>query len=268
MRNSARAAIAVAAHPDDIEFSMAGTLLLLRRAGWTIHYFNLLSGNCGSLDTGPAATRRIRRREARRAAARLGARWHAPIGDDLELVYEVPALRRVASVIRDARPAILLTHAPHDYMEDHMTACRLAVTAAFGRGAANFRTVPPRPAYRTDLAVYHAMPHGLQDGLRRRVAPGAFVNTTAVHEDKLAALAEHRSQQEWLRATQGMDSYLESMTEMSRAVGRLSRTFRHAEGWRRRLHLGFSRTEIDPLRDALGPDYLVSAECERGRKRF
>jgi N-acetylglucosamine malate deacetylase 1 len=38
-------AIAVAAHPDDIEFMMAGTLLLLKRAGYEIHYFNLLSGN-------------------------------------------------------------------------------------------------------------------------------------------------------------------------------------------------------------------------------
>ncbi len=42
-------AIAIAAHPDDIEFMMAGTLLLLREAGWEIHCLNLSSGNCGSV---------------------------------------------------------------------------------------------------------------------------------------------------------------------------------------------------------------------------
>ena len=47
-------AIAIAAHPDDIEFLMAGTLLLLAQAGWDIHYFNLSTGNCGSA-TIPAA---------------------------------------------------------------------------------------------------------------------------------------------------------------------------------------------------------------------
>ena len=41
-------ALAIAAHPDDIEFVMAGTLLQLREAGWEIHYFNLSSGNMGS----------------------------------------------------------------------------------------------------------------------------------------------------------------------------------------------------------------------------
>ncbi|MFA6111669.1 MAG: PIG-L family deacetylase, partial [Candidatus Latescibacterota bacterium] len=32
---------AVAAHPDDIEFGMAGTLLLLARAGCRLHYLNI-----------------------------------------------------------------------------------------------------------------------------------------------------------------------------------------------------------------------------------
>src|SRR6185369_1352086 len=33
-----KSAIAIGAHPDDIEFYMAGTLVLLKRAGWEIHY--------------------------------------------------------------------------------------------------------------------------------------------------------------------------------------------------------------------------------------
>jgi LmbE family N-acetylglucosaminyl deacetylase len=266
-RHRSPTAIAIAAHPDDIEFSMAGTLLLLARAGYEIHYFNLLTGNGGSARHSGAATRRIRRAEARRAAAILGAHWHAPIGDDLELVYSVAHLRRVAAVIREVRPSILLTHAPQDYMEDHMIASRLAVTAAFAHGIKNFRSVPARPAFPDDVTIYHAMPHGLTDGLRKRVVAGAFVNTTTVQDIKLAALEAHRSQHDWLQRSQGMNSYLQTMMDMSLAVGRLSRRFRHAEGWRRHLHYGFSRTEQDPLKTALGRDCLINARYERWLKR-
>jgi LmbE family N-acetylglucosaminyl deacetylase len=266
-RKSVTAAIAIAAHPDDIEFAMAGTLLLLKRAGYEIHYFNLLSGNGGSAEYSGAATRRIRRQEAKRAATLLGAHWHAPIGDDLELVYSARNLRRVASVIREVRATIVLTHATQDYMEDHMTSARLAVTAAFAHGIKNFAVVPARPAYADDVTVYHAMPHGLTDWLRRHVTPGAFVNTTSVQKTKLAALAAHRSQQHWLHLSQGMNSYLQSMHDMSRAVGRMSRRFQHAEGWRRHLHYGFSRTEVDPLKDALGRDCLINKTYERGLTR-
>ncbi|MFM7752669.1 MAG: PIG-L deacetylase family protein, partial [Opitutaceae bacterium] len=162
-----RAAIAIAAHPDDIEFMMAGTLRLLREAGWRTHYLNLSSGSCGSLVHGPAALRRIRASEARRAAAKLGAVYHPSHVDDLEILYALPLLRRVAAVIREVKPAIVLTHSPQDYMEDHMNTSRLAVTAAFARGVPNFVTDPPVPACPGDVTVYHAMPHGLCDGLRR-----------------------------------------------------------------------------------------------------
>src|SRR4030095_7738639 len=127
-------ALAIVAHPDDIEFLMAGTMLLLCRAGWEIHCFNLASGNCGSATLGAAKLRRIRRAEARSAAEVMGAHWHPPITNDLEIFYEDRLLRRVAAVVRQVAPEIILTHSPADYMEDHMNACRLAVTGAFARG--------------------------------------------------------------------------------------------------------------------------------------
>ena len=49
-------ALAVAAHPDDIEFYMAGTLLLLKKAGCEIHYMTVANGSCGSIDQSAAAT--------------------------------------------------------------------------------------------------------------------------------------------------------------------------------------------------------------------
>jgi LmbE family N-acetylglucosaminyl deacetylase len=258
-------ALAVAAHPDDIEFYMAGTLLQLKARGWVIHCLNLSTGNCGSVEFDAATTRRRRRAEARQAAAVLGAQWHPPLCDDLEILYELPALRRLAAVVREVQPRLVLTHSPQDYMEDHTNTCRLAVTAAFARGMPNFKTVPARRPVPGDVTIYHAMPHGLRDPLRRVVRPDLFVNTTPVQDVKRAALAAHASQKEWLDASQGMDSYLHAMDAMSLAVGRMSRRFRHAEGWRRHLHLGFAAQDTDPLAAALGSDARPAAVRSRRR---
>jgi LmbE family N-acetylglucosaminyl deacetylase len=256
-------AIAIAAHPDDIEFTTAGTLLLLKTAGYETHYLNVSSGNCGSLQYNAATTRRVRAKEGREAARILGAHFHASLCDDLEIFYDLKTLRRLAAIIREVKPTVVLTHSPQDYMEDHMNTCRLAVTAAFSRGMPNFKTTPARPVCNQDVTVYHAMPHGLRDGLRRRIIPGAFVNTASVHETKLASLAAHQSQQNWLDVSQGLNSYLQTMEDMSRELGRMSRKFKYAEGWRRHSHLGFCGENADPLADALKKNYLINRAYER-----
>src|SRR6478672_5711842 len=96
-----RAAMAIAAHPDDIEFLMAGTLLLLGVRGFDLHYLTVSSGNCGSMTTNSAKTRAIRARESRHAAKILGAQYHKSLTDDLEILYELRTLRRLAAVIRE-----------------------------------------------------------------------------------------------------------------------------------------------------------------------
>ncbi len=257
-----KVAIAVGAHPDDIEFSMAGTLLLLARAGYETHYWHLGSGSCGSRVYSAARLKAIRRAEAREAARILGAEYHGSLADDLEILYDLRLLRRVAAVLREVNPGIILTHSPQDYMEDHTATARLVVTGAFALGMPNFRTSPPRRAVEADVAIYHAMPHGLCDPLRKRIVAEAWVDTEEVFETKLAALAAHKSQQDWLETSQGMNSYLETARNMSLEVGRQSGRFRHAEGWRRRLHLGFSLEEKDPLRDALGERCLLNPAYE------
>ncbi|MGH9370983.1 MAG: PIG-L deacetylase family protein [Vicinamibacterales bacterium] len=256
-------ALAIAAHPDDIEFMMAGTLCLLRDSGWAIHCLNLSTGNLGSLTLSPARTARVRAREARAAAKLLGATWHPPISNDLEIFYDAATLRRLCAIIRTVAPDVILTHSPRDYMEDHMNTARLAVTAAFARGIPGYRSTPARGPVSSPVTIYHASPHGLRDGLRHRVWPGAFVDTTSVHDRKCSALACHASQRAFLDATQGMDSYLRTMDGFSRALGKLSRRFTHAEGWRRHLHWGFCEEDADPLREALGRRYLVNAQYER-----
>src|SRR2546425_2287425 len=126
-KTSPKTAIAIFAHPDDIEFVAAGTLLLLKQHGWETHYLNVSTGNCGSVEFSPAKTRKVRLAEAKQAAKILSAQFHPPLCDDLEILYDVKTLRRISAVIRDAKASVVLTHSPQDYMEDHMITCRLAV---------------------------------------------------------------------------------------------------------------------------------------------
>lgn len=256
-------ALAIAAHPDDIEFMMGGTLLLLRKAGYETHYMNIANGNCGSAEYDADTIIKMRKTEAQEAARILGAQYHPSICNDLEIFYNNDLLRSLTAVIREVKPTIVLTQSPQDYMEDHINACRLAVSAAFNRGMPNFITIPSRTAINQDVTVYHAMPYGLNDGLRRKIIPGAIVNTGSVHKTKLEALAAHKSQQGWLDISQGLNSYLLAMEEMSFELGKMSGRFEHGEGWRRHSHLGFCTKDADPLADALGENYLINQSYEQ-----
>ena len=256
--------LAIGAHPDDIEFYMAGTLLLLKKAGYEAHYLNVASGNCGSVQYNSSTTRSVRHTEARAAAKLLGAEFHPSLTDDLEILYNLDLLRRLAAVIRDVKPAIMLTHPPQDYMEDHTNTCRLTVTAAFARRMPNFKSAPARSIGDYETTIYHCMPHGLCDQLRRRVVPGAYVNTSSVHKRKREALAAHKSQQNWLDVSQLLNSYLLAMEDASLELGRRSGKFKHAEGWRRHLHYGFCKKETDPMCEALGRNFLLNKNYEGG----
>lgn len=244
-------AIAICAHPDDIEFMMAGTLMRLADAGYELHYWNLANGCCGTTQYDAETIARIRREEAQAAARYLGATFHESICDDLAIFYDRPTLARVASVIREVNPRIVLTHSPVDYMEDHTNTCRLAVSGAFTRGMPNFPVDPPRAHVDSKVTVYHAQPYSNRTPLLEPVRPHFVVDVTDLQERKREMLACHASQKRWLDESQGHDSYLQAMSDLDAEVGRISGKFSFAEGWRRHLHLGFCGPDDDPLRDAL-----------------
>jgi LmbE family N-acetylglucosaminyl deacetylase len=145
----------------------------------------------------------------------------------------------------------MLIASPQDYMEDHMNSCRLALGGAFVRGMVNYDSIPPRPPIDNDVVIYHAMPHGLTDGLRNPIYPDFYIDVSEVIEKKAEMLACHESQKRWLDRTQGMGSYIETMKELNARVGTMSGSFTYAEGWRRHLHLGYSREDRTPLEELL-----------------
>ena len=248
---------AVAAHPDDIEFGMAGTLFLLQRAGCVIHYMNIANGSCGSAVLNAEDIAEIRLRESRDAAGVIPAVFHPPIAGDLHIFYEDALLSRLASKIREIAPDILLVPSPDDYMEDHMIACRLAVTAAFARGMRNFEVDPPLEPIANEIVVYHAQPYGNRDYLDNLVAPDFCIDITAVMDKKKRMLASHKSQKEWLDESQGIDSYLDTMEQHAAEIGKVSGRYGYAEGWRRHNPLGLCTPGTDSLQILLAESCMT-----------
>lgn len=252
--------LAIAAHPDDIEFVMAGTLLQLSQRGWQVHYFNIANGCCGSRTLGREECAKVRLEEAQLAASLIPATFYSPICDDLEIFYETSLLKKVASVVRQAKPSILLTHSLSDYMEDHQNAARLAVSAAFTRAMPNVVSNPVRAINDQEVAIYHAQPHGNCDPMGVRIHPTHFVDVSQWMDRKRELLAAHASQNQWLEATQRISAYLETMVQLNQEVGQMSSRaaqlrqcppYQYAEGWRQHLHLGLSQPGFDPLSEAL-----------------
>ena len=252
---------ALGCHPDDIEYMMAGTLFRLVAAGCEVHYMNLANGSCGTAELSVEEIVATRRVEARRAADTLGATYHESIAADLEVFYTSDLTRRVTAVIRDIEPALMLLPSPEDYMEDHMNTSRIGVTAAFCRGMPNYVSTPPTPPVNADVTLYHALPYGLADGLRRKIFPDAYIDITEVIDRKSEMLACHASQKNWLDTSQGLDSYISTMKDMSQQVGSMSGRAAFAEGWRRHSHLGFARNEVDPLKEILAEFWLEAGDA-------
>jgi len=242
-----KTALAIASHPDDIEFMMAGTLLRLKEAGYEIHYMNIANGSLGSAVMDRDETVATRRQEAMNAAKFLGATYHESLCDDLELFYNGALLAKVVEAIREVEPEIVLTHGPYDYMEDHVNAGRLAVSAAFCRGMRNFKCAPSVKPTNQSVAVYHAMPHSITDQLCRSVKADFYVDIAAQMERKRRALACHRSQKEWLDVSQGLNAYLEEMDKRAVVFGKQSGILEFAEGWIRHNPLGLCPENFNPL---------------------
>ncbi len=242
---------AIAAHPDDIEFQMAGTMLLLQKQGYELHYMNLANGSCGSKTIAKNDLIGIRNEEAIKAAHSIDAIFHEPITEDIAIFYEPKLLAKLASIMRSVAPEILLLQSPQDYMEDHQNTARLAATAAFTMGMPNFPTTPPYPAVDQSVALYHAQPHGNRDIFRQLMKPEFIVDISTVIDPKSNMLSCHKSQKTWLDHSQGMNSYITTMLEMSEEIGKMAKQVSYGEGWRRRSHLGYSNKEIKPLEEAL-----------------
>ena len=113
-----RVALAIGAHPDDVEFGCGATLAKWAAAGCTIHHLVCTDGSKGTWDAAADTVALAERRQnEQRAAARALAGSNAGIVTflgyvDGELDSTVTARSRVARLIRELKPDVVLGHDP------------------------------------------------------------------------------------------------------------------------------------------------------------
>ena len=124
--------LAVGAHPDDLEILCGGTLARFVREGHEVVMCHASRGDRGSYVHTSEELARIRGEEARRAAEICGAEY-ATLGlSDGEIsAADREQQRLVVDLVREARPDLIITHYPHDYMGDHNEISRLVFDCSF-----------------------------------------------------------------------------------------------------------------------------------------
>lgn len=193
--------MSIHAHPDDQEFTVAGTLAKWARAGSEIVSVCITSGDSGSNEkTDPRMTKqelvKIREEEQRNAARVLGLKETVFLRyADGMLLPSIELRRDLARLIRKFKPDVVVCGDPtarfygNSYMNhpDHRVAADVALDAVF-------------PSAGTRLIFMELLDEGLEPHEVKRVfihgsdKSDTFIDIAETIETKIAALKEHKSQ--------------------------------------------------------------------------
>lgn len=178
--------LAIAAHPDDVEMSCAGTLLAATAVGKKIGIVDLTRGELGT-----RGTPEIRAEEAAAASQILGVTVRENLGlpdgffrNDRE--HQLP----IMAALRRHRPDVVLCNAIHDRHPDHGRAAQLITDACFLSGLRMIETLDeagqPQAAWRP-RHVYHF----IQD---RPIVPDFVVDITPYWQKKWESINAYQTQ--------------------------------------------------------------------------
>ncbi|TLN19053.1 PIG-L family deacetylase, partial [bacterium] len=134
--------MAIVAHPDDIEYTCAGTLARWAKAGARVAYLLCTSGDVGIATPGMTRARatEIREAESRAAADLAGVRDLTFLREpDGMLTATLDLRKKIVREIRRFRPEVVITGDPtivwsgSDYINhpDHRAAAQAALDATF-----------------------------------------------------------------------------------------------------------------------------------------
>lgn len=234
--------VVFAAHPDDTEIFVAGTLKLLKDRGWSVTICTVTSGGMGGFGMTEAETIAVRRAEAQESAALLGAEYVCLDGRDGYLFDSEQMRVKAVDVIRRAGAGVVIAHLPNDYHADHRAA------AAITDAAAMLSTLPNVPSKYAPLPAnpifYHSATLGMTDPLGNPVGtPHFLVDVGSVHDLKMRMLACHRSQIEIMRVMHKMDDFAGEMSKQDREWGKLAGV-EFAEAYWQHLGGGFQKEPL------------------------
>lgn len=194
-------AVSILAHPDDQEFTIAGTLARWVRAGAKVVSIIVTSGEAGSNELSRGSgykpeLARLRESEQTAASAELGIQetifLHYPDG---ELEPTLDLRRDLTRLIRRFKPEVVVTGDPHEIFygnnyinhPDHRAAAQAALYAVFP--SAESRLIF------TDLLEAGYEPHKVKRlYLHGSEKSDTWVDITGTIEVKIAALKKHISQ--------------------------------------------------------------------------
>jgi LmbE family N-acetylglucosaminyl deacetylase len=191
--------LAVGAHPDDIEIVSSGTLLRFKEQGAEVYICHALNGDKGHYHIPPAELARTRIAEAQEAGKLMGAEVFTLGLSDAELIAEDLKTRGLfIDAIRRAKPDLIITHNPEDYMPDHVATSKLVRDAAFCASLPHFKT--EYPSFDSVPPIYY------MDTLAGiGFQPEEYVDISGVIELKEKMLACHQSQVLWMQEHDHVD---------------------------------------------------------------
>ena len=185
--------LAIGAHPDDVEESCGGTLAKYVKQGHKVFTATATNGNIGSATLPMDEIAAIRKEEARRAAALIGAEYICLDYDD-EMFFEDKAARiKFIDLVRYCKADIILTHSPEDYNPDHELTSKIINDIAVMIPIAKIPT-KNKPYDKIPVIAYFEPVNGLG------FIPTEYVDITEEIEIKKAMCAEHKSQVAWMAA--------------------------------------------------------------------
>jgi LmbE family N-acetylglucosaminyl deacetylase len=209
-------ALAIGAHPDDIEFGCGATLAKWTAAGAVLHHLVLTDGAKGSWDPHQdvATLIALRKEEQRRAATLLGGGDVTFLGrTDGELCNDTSARWEVSRLLRLIRPDVVLAHDPwrrYRLHPDHRAAGFIVTDAIVAaRDPHFFADQDLRPHRPSALLLWEAD------------EPNHVEDVTDFVETKIAALLAHESQ---FQSTMGIDGGTSS--EFEAFTGRIREQLR------------------------------------------
>jgi LmbE family N-acetylglucosaminyl deacetylase len=190
--------LAVAAHPDDLDFSAAGTIACWTEAGLEVVYCIVTDGDAGGFDEDfPRAEMPARRRAEQVAAAKcVGVHDVRFLGyPDGRVEASLDLRRDLARVIRQVRPDRVLCPSPErSYVRigvghpDHRAVGAAALDAVYPDARNPFAF--PELRERESLAAWTVREVWIAGG----PDPNHYVDVTGTYRRKLAALRAHESQ--------------------------------------------------------------------------
>ena len=187
--------LVVGAHPDDPEYTMAGTIAKFVKSGATVWMVSVSSGDKGHRTLAPAELAKRRFDETQASAKVLGAERYIVLdGHDCELEPTMELKLKLTKLIREFAPHLIFTHRTCDYHADHRAVGQIVMDISYFLGVPYW--CPETPVPEVMPAVFF-----LRDKFTvpRSIRPDVIVDATDVQDIAADSLSCHKSQFfEWL----------------------------------------------------------------------